>query len=365
MTAPVHWLLPLLVCPCCRGPLELSGGPEDGFLQHSWGRCEERYPLIDGIPRLLRGAHRARLVRERASWFAADEVRRALGSRWSSETSSWGDLVVAGFDHEWRRFPAAGRAELHVIAQQYFDVVPDRFFDGRQLVLDAGCGSGRWAYEIATRGPRVVAMDLGLSIEIAKRNTAVTGRVAWVQADLDDMPLSDGAVKWAYSLGVIHHMVDPASALSKIALTVAPGGRVLVYVYYALDDRGRTYRMLYRASDLVRRMVSRSPRWFASAFASAVAITVYLPLARASALARWLGLEGLSRALPLSFYRELSLEVMRNDSLDRFGTRVEARYTRDGLVTLMRSAGLQDISVSVGAPYWHAIGTVAGRKSTE
>ena len=58
-----------------------------------------------------------------------------------------------------------------------------------------------------------------------------------------------------------------------------------------------------------------------------IAVAVYWPLARVSA-----GLEKLGRNvdhLPLSAYRHRSLYAMRTDALDRFGTRLEKRFTRE------------------------------------
>lgn len=362
----LDWALRLLVCPRCRLSLELvSGGDVDGVLAHRARACDERYPLMGGIPRLLMGAHRAQLVGNRRAWFDADRDRRSLAERWLRTTAAAADSpIVQGFDFEWAHFSAVGTSELRRVAGQYFDQVPDALFAADNIVLDAGCGAGRWAYEMAMRGPRVIAMDLGLSIEIAKRNTSANGRVVCVQADLGDLPLRDGAISWAYSLGVVHHIVDTTHALRRLARSVRPGGSVVVYVYYALDERGVAYRSLYRASDVLRRLISRFPRSLAYGVATGIAVAVYFPLARTSALAHRLGLFRLSQALPLSFYRDLSFEVMRNDSLDRFGTRLEKRYTREELVELMRQAGLRDIQVSAGPPYWHAIG-IAGAGPTE
>lgn len=356
----LDWVVPLLVCPRCRGRLLLSSADDvDGVLAHASGSCDERYPVIGGIPRLLLGAHRARLLAERGEWFEADAERRTLANAWRASAPALPSDVVGSFDYEWRRFSTIATPELQSVAGQYFDVVPERLFASDQVVLDAGCGAGRWAYETAKRGARVIALDLGLSVEVAKRNTAATGRVACVQADLRELPLGDGAVDWAYSLGVIHHIPDTAVALSRVVRTVRPAGALLLYVYYDLDGRGFAYRALFRLSDVLRCVVSRLPRAAANAIASLVALTVYWPLARLAAVASRLGLEGLSRSMPLTFYRDLSFGIMRNDSLDRLGTRLEKRYKREEVLAMMENAGVRDIRMSPQPPFWHAIGFVA------
>lgn len=354
------WLVPLLCCPRCGAGLVLTPSgpdPEQGILGHAGPGCDERYPVIDGIPRLLLGDARSAVVRRRADWFASDGSRGALGRGWSGAGGI--EDVVADFDYEWSRYSAGRTPDLDRVFDMYFDLMTPRHFAERVTVLDGGCGAGRWALAVADRGPRVIAVDLGFSVEIAKRNAGGSDRLGFVQADLAALPLRDGAVDWAYSLGVLHHIVDPAGALAQITAAVRSAGDVLLYLYYALDGRSPVYRALFAAVDGVRRVTSVLPRPLAHAFAIAVAVLVYWPLARLSRLLAAVGLVGPARALPLSFYRDLPFSIMRNDSLDRLGTRLEQRFTKPAMRVLMERAGLTGIRFSSRAPYWHALGTRA------
>lgn len=86
-----------------------------------------------------------------------------------------------------------------------------------------------------------------------------------------------------------------------------------------------------------------------------IAVVIYWPLARLSGVA-----EGLRRNVsrwPLSAYRHKSLYVMRTDALDRFGTRVEQRFTRAEISKMLTDAGLADIRFRDTEPFWCAIGT--------
>jgi hypothetical protein len=47
---------------------------------------------------------------------------------------------------------------------------------------------------------------------------------------------------------------------------------------------------------------------------------------------------------------------MRTDALDRFGTRLEQRFTKKQIRTMMQDAGLAEISFSEENPYWVAVG---------
>ena len=359
----LSWLVPLLACPVCREGVVLVADPDgDGVLQHEAGSCPETYPVVDGIPRVVLGYQRQRVVQAHPEWFARTPVRRALGDQWSRAAGQAGVTarVVSGFDDEWQRFADVGTAEDRAIFAQYFDLIGQELLAADRVVLDAGCGAGRWAFRVASHGPRVIAVDLGRSVELARRNTMSSGRVACVQADLCALPLRAGSVDWAYALGVLHHIDRPETALTRVAEAVRPGGQVLLYVYYALEIRGPVYRGLFRAIDRVRRVTSRLPRRLLVPLAGAVAVAVYWPLARAARALDLLGAHDAANALPLAFYRERSLRIMFNDSVDRFGTILERRYTREDVARLARAAGLGNPWFSTAAPFWHAVAPTRG-----
>ena len=47
---------------------------------------------------------------------------------------------------------------------------------------------------------------------------------------------------------------------------------------------------------------------------------------------------------------------MKTDALDRFGTRLEHRFTKDEIYRMMDKAGLTEIKFSDKIPYWVAVG---------
>ena len=62
------------------------------------------------------------------------------------------------------------------------------------------------------------------------------------------------------------------------------------------------------------------------------------------------------RALPLSYYADKSLYVMRTDAYDRFCTRLEKRFTRPEIAAMLKQAGFVDIRFSDSEPFWCAVG---------
>ena len=137
-------------------------------------------------------------------------------------------------------------------------------------------------------------------------------------------------------------------------LLLKPGSPFLLYLYYALDNRPWWFRALWKLSDLFRSAASRSPYPIRYEISLAIAVTIYLPLARASRLLESRGLN-VSR-LPLSFYRKRSFYTMRTDALDRFGTRLEQRFTACEIEQMMREADLVRITFSGVPPFWCALG---------
>jgi hypothetical protein len=100
--------------------------------------------------------------------------------------------------------------------------------------------------------------------------------------------------------------------------------------------------------------LSRLPFPVRKAATTGIATLVYWPLARAAAIAERGGLD--VSDFPLGGYRRMSFYTMRTDALDRFGTRLEHRFTRAEMAAMMAEAGLTEIRFSESIPYWVACG---------
>ncbi len=90
---------------------------------------------------------------------------------------------------------------------------------------------------------------------------------------------------------------------------------------------------------------------------------VYFPFAKTAYLLEKLGLDVSN--IPLSAYRDLTFYSMRTDALDRFGTRLEQRFTKAQIQKMMETAGLEDVVFSPEVPYWCAVGIRKSMKSVD
>ena len=271
-----------------------------------------------------------------------------------------GDVVEA-FGDEWSRFDQAplAESELHDLFERYFRLFPWKDLSADAIGFDAGCGTGRWARFVAPRVGKLVCVDASpAAVAVAEKTLAAFPTCEVHLASIENLPLPENSADFGYSLGVLHHIPDTAKALRACVARLKPGAPFLVYLYYAFDNRATWFRLLWRLSEPARFIISRLPRLLRFVLADILALLVYWPLARLGRLMEMLGLP--VDTVPLSYYRHRSFYVMRNDALDRFGTRLEQRFTREQIKKMMLDAGLQEIEFSVEAPYWCAV----GRKSS-
>jgi SAM-dependent methyltransferase len=265
--------------------------------------------------------------------------------------------TVLGFGAEWKAFDfeSADEGELDALFADYFSIFPWELLSDAAVGFDMGAGSGRWAARVAPRVGQLHVIDASAeALAVARRKLRHWPNCIFHNRSVDAIPLDDDSMDFGYSLGVLHHVPDTQAGLDACVGKLKPGAPFLLYLYYALDNRGSLYRGVWRATDLLRQRLSRLPFKARYLLSQAIALTVYWPLARGSKLAEALGVN-VSR-LPLSQYRNRSFYVMRNDSLDRFGTKLERRFTRDEIETMMKRSGLQRIKFREAPPYWCAVG---------
>ena len=140
--------------------------------------------------------------------------------------------------------PAGPAAILHAINRPRVDFYLRQLGDlhGR-LVLDAGCGGGLVARELAAAGATVVGLDRSLgSLGVARRaiGRRGPGNPEWVprpmgpmgafrptQGRLERLPFADGVFDVVVAADVLEHVPDLPAAVAELARVLAPGGRLM------------------------------------------------------------------------------------------------------------------------------------------
>jgi ubiquinone/menaquinone biosynthesis C-methylase UbiE len=268
--------------------------------------------------------------------------------------------VTRGFGQEWSTFR---QDQDHLSQQQRQDIFDDYFRifpwhllpPGGGVGIDVGCGTGRWSMNVAPFVQHLHLLDASSeALAVAKENLSFAKNVSFHAKSVAEIPLPPNSLDFAYSLGVLHHVPNTQAAIEAIADKLKPGAPILVYLYYAFDNRPAWYRLLWRVANLGRLVVPRLPHSLRLVVSYAIAALIYWPLARGAGVLSRLGISPPS--LPLAWYANKSFYVMRTDAYDRFCTRLEKRFTRIEIEQMLNRAGFDSVRFSNNAPFWCAVG---------
>ncbi len=95
------------------------------------------------------------------------------------------------------------------------------------IVLESGCGTGRWIRYLSERGITVVGLDS--SIEVLVRSREAWDCLMLSGGDVLDLPFRDGSIAAVITLGVIEHFEEgPETFLSEIVRVLKPGGSAYI-----------------------------------------------------------------------------------------------------------------------------------------
>jgi SAM-dependent methyltransferase len=275
--------------------------------------------------------------------------------------------VIDAFDHNWSqrsgqpdRFDAA-RSEAERSFRAFFSIFPLGSLGGGEG-FELGCGSGRIAQHVAPRVRLLHCIEpTAGGIQGARERMRDLTNVQFHRASVDEMPMPDESQDFGYSVGVLHHVPDPEDGLRRCVAKLRAGAPFLLYLYYRFDNRPGWFKLLWRTSDFLRRGIAKLPFKVRRAASSSLAILVYWPLGRTAWAFERAGCN--VEHFPLSYYRNTNLTVLKFDALDRFGTKIEHRFTRAEIEAMMLRCGLERIRFREGPPYWVAMGYKAGDRA--
>lgn len=197
-------LLNLLCCPACAGGLIVNGAHDAGgdivsgeLLCES---CSRIYPIRSGVPRFV----------------GSDNYASNFGLQWNHFRQTQLDSYSGQPISRDRLFRQTGWSS--------------KDFAGK-VVLDVGCGTGRFA-EIAVQcGATVVAIDYSSAVEACWTNLKAHPRLSVVQADIYALPLKKHSFDLVYCLGVLQHTPDVKKSFAALPPLVGNGGLVVVDSY--------------------------------------------------------------------------------------------------------------------------------------
>jgi 2-polyprenyl-3-methyl-5-hydroxy-6-metoxy-1,4-benzoquinol methylase/uncharacterized protein YbaR (Trm112 family) len=321
-------LLEYLACPDCQGTLECRVAAQAGQdIETGTLCCPEcgvRYPIQRGIPRFV-------------------TAERPLGGK-NAQTAD-------AFGWEWQTFSQL--PDLATCRAQFLDwiyPIPPAFLEGK-VVLDAGCGMGRFSMVSSAFGAKaVLAIDASDAVEAARGNLEGMEDVHVIQADIHRLPLrrgQDAQVDFVFSIGVLHHLDHPQAGFNALTRHLSPGGTIFVWVY-GRENNGWLVNVVNPIRSL---LTSRLPRralyvlaWIVTAGLYPLLKLVYRPPRAAGEAGR------LSRIMPyreyMSWLAQFRFGYVHNVIFDHLVAPVAFYVRREELEAWFREAGMEVIDLS-------------------
>ncbi len=187
-----------------RGPFELIGSKDaNGEIESGVLRCLKcgcEYPIVRGVPRFVQ----------------SDDYASSFGLQWNRH---------ARVQLDSKNGTTFSRDRFYAITEWLPPSIRDK------LVMDVGCGAGRFAEIALSDGAEVVAVDLSSAVDAAYQNLGRHPRFHCIQASIYELPFADGTFDYGYCIGVIQHTPDPEKAVKSILPKIKVGGKAGFWIY--------------------------------------------------------------------------------------------------------------------------------------
>lgn len=318
-----------------------------------------QYPIINGIPRFLSGSSKQLLYENYKDYFNKYWGYFETKDTENSEITKFDSMQLKtqkSFSNEWETFNSIHPNYKHLF-DEYFRSVNLKELDGKD-VLDAGCGMGRWAYFIAQEGANVYAIDFSSAVEEAYKNLNNFCNAHVIQADIYKLPFQEDNFDLVYSLGVLHHLPNPFEGFENVVKKAKKKtGNILVYLYYALDNKPYIWRLILSVVTQIRKISVKLPKGLLYPVCLIMSIFFKVLFAIPANILSRLRLKKASSYVPLNYYKDKSFKILYNDTVDRFSAPTENRYTRVQITEWFKKVGIDKCIIPESRPYWCATGT--------
>ena len=97
-------------------------------------------------------------------------------------------------------------------------------------IIDAGCGTGRWAEWLIQAGHRVIGIEQSAEMVRQIEARKLPSSFSLLRESMESLDLSSVGADAVFAMGSLQFTSDPAAQLARFASWLRPGGHVAVYV---------------------------------------------------------------------------------------------------------------------------------------
>jgi len=245
------------------------------------------FPVVDYIPRMLPDAFNGldTFIGRYKHLLPMEQIAKRMGDREVSRFIRIQKSTKESFGYQWLRYDVDSGEEDRAVFFHDSQLSENELQN--KIILDAGCGMGRYTRVAGSMGGEILAVDLSRSILKAYQENKDNPCAHIMQADLLHLPFREKQFDVIYSLGVLHHTPDPRRAFLNLAHCLNAGGIMAIWVYGTAGkfrdfktNPLRGERRKYVTSDMAKRIHWSvvSFREFLSDTVRLVTTRMYLPL---------------------------------------------------------------------------------------
>ena len=163
--------------------------------------CSREIQVLNGVPRFV----------------ALDNYAKPFGQQWIRFQQTQLDSFIG--------FPLSEMRLRRCLGEDLWNNLSGK------LVLEAGCGAGRFTEILLNRGAIVVSVDLSEAVEANNNNFPINSNHYIAQADILDLPFEDDFFDVVLCLGVIQHTRNSEETIYSLYRHLKHNGSMVIDHY--------------------------------------------------------------------------------------------------------------------------------------
>jgi len=322
----------------------------DGLLECS---CGSLFPVVDYIPRILPDAFHGLhdFLEKYGHLVLSEKIERQREGKGVESFRRIQGKTKRSFAYEWLRYNVELEKEDREVFLGDSQLSKEDFKD--KVILDAGCGMGRYTKVVGIMGREVVGVDISQSVVKAYLVTHDNPSIHILQGNILHLPFREKQFDIIYSLGVLHHTPNAKQSFLNLVRYLKHGGFISVWVYGTTGNFSdfktnplRKERQHYVKNDIVKRMHWRMV-YVREVFFNTIRLVttrMYVPLLYLLCYPlAVLGRVPLLKYVTASVHQSWRVRVQEN--FDWLSPQYQSHHTKEEIRDWFREAQVEELSI--------------------